>query len=256
MGILNSVLVGKSRKSAGNITTYQRIGVSCFRQKPTLSPGYKPTVPQLMQQKVFKFFKQNLDASGLMSIVNLYFDAKPRKGKSETRYNMFYRSFMPHLVAEKKAIYELDDDALVDASVFMGTSADNNDNLIQGVLGALNIVSNSAGSLVVSAAALDDLIARANRNLGSSDTPFTTNNFFLAVVGVDKTTSTKMYVGAAANVVPSLASNNYTFNLATEYAKINAANKGYVCLMLAGKTSGGDIDANARAFSTDSIPFQ
>ena len=255
MGILNSVLVGKSRKSAGNITTYQRIGVSCFRQKPTLSPGYKPTVPQLMQQKVFKFFKQNLDASGLMSVVNLYFDAKPRKGKSETRYNMFYRSFMPHLVAAKKDIYELDDDSLVDASVFMGTSANNNDNLIQGVLGALNIVSNSAGSLVVSAAALDDLISRANRNLGTSDTPFTKNNFFLAVVGVDKTTSSRLYVGAAANIVPSLSGNNYTFNLETEYAKINAANKGYVCLMLAGKTSGGDIDANARAFSTDSVPF-
>ena len=162
MGILRSVALGKSRKSAGDLTFYTRIGVACFRQKPALSPGYKATVPQRMQQKVFQFMKRNIDASGVKAFIDNFLDAKAKSGRSETKMNIFYRNFMPHLVAQKAAIYELADNEMVDNSIFLGTSATNSDKLTSGVLGELTLKTAAAASITMDATILDAIIQKAN----------------------------------------------------------------------------------------------
>ena len=139
MGILNSVALGKSRNSAGNITFYNRIGVGCFRQKAGVSPNYKPTAAQQMQQRVFKFIKANIDASGVMSLLRIIYDAKPKAGKSQTMYNMFYKSFTPHVVASKPAIFDLPIDRLENPAIFLGLAGAHTDIFSNGVLGALPV---------------------------------------------------------------------------------------------------------------------
>lgn len=253
MGILNSIALGKSRKSAGNVTFYGRLGVSCFRQKPVRSPGYKSSVAQQMQQSVFRFMKQNVDASGVKTFVDLFYDVRPRKGKSETKFNMFYRSFMPHLVAQKMAIYELAADDYVNSSIFMGTYATNTNKLTNGVLGTMFFKSVSSTAIIIDAAQLDAVIAKANTLLSGSDTPFTINNCFLGVFGA-KTGSNVEYVnGTPTQIIPTLADGEYTFDVTTLLTDVDTAKQAYVVLMMASANDDGTIDLNKRKFATDSV---
>lgn len=255
MGILRSVALGKSRKSAGELTFYNRIGVACFRQKPARSPGYKPTVPQRMQQAVFRFMKANVDKSGVKNFVDQFYDAKPRTGKSETTFNMFYRAFMPHLVASKKAIYELPAEDIVNNSLFMGTPASNNDILTNGILGALELKSASAASITIDAIVLDAIIAKANQQLSTNDVPFTINNLFMGLFGA-KTGSDVDYINVpATNVIPTLADGVYTFDTSGLTKDLDLAKKAYVAMLIGGVAEGGSLDITRRRFATDSASF-
>lgn len=256
MGILRSVALGKSRKSAGELTFYQRIGVSCFRQKPSKSPGYKSSVPQRMQQSVFRFMKANMDAANLKSFVDLYYDAKPRKGKSETKMNMFYRAFMPHLVNSKLAIYELPTDNLVAPGLYLGTPSENNDKLTNGQLGDLTLLSGDAASFTMSSVALDQIIDKANTLISAKETPFTINDLFVGLVAADETSNTGYRTVTAASIIPTLADNVYTFDISSIAAGINVGVTAYVALLVAGKDSQGDIDVTRRKFATDSAKLQ
>lgn len=253
MGILRSVALGKSRKSAGELTFYQRIGVACFRQKPAKSPGYKSSVPQRMQQSVFRFIKANMDAAGLKSFVDLYYDAKPRKGKSETKMNMFYRSFLPHLVAEKPQIYALPIEDLINPALFLGVAGTSADKLTNGQLGDLIILSGSADNMTMSATALDQIIDKANTMISSKETPFNTGNLFVGLVGADPTSNTGYKVVEAANIEPVLANDVYTFDLSTITTGVSFASNVYVALLVAGKDSEGAIDITRRKFATDTV---
>ena len=252
MGILNSVALGKSRNSAGNITFYNRIGVGCFRQKAGVSPNYKPTVAQQMQQKVFKFIKANIDASGVMALLRITYDAKAKAGKSQTMYNMFYKSFTPHIVAQKPAIYGLTEDDLVDPAIFLGAPAAHDDIFSNGVLGALSVKSSYIDEVAVDAVVLNNLIAKANSMLSVSDTPFTTNDCFVSLFGASNSTENGYEAVFPTNVVPTLEENVYTFNIATLSGSISSSVASYMVLTLA-KRSGATIDSTKRMFSTDSI---
>lgn len=256
MGILRSVALGKSRKSAGELTFYQRIGVSCFRQKPSKSPGYKSSVPQRMQQSVFRFMKANMDAANLKSFVDLFYDAKPRKGKSETKMNMFYRAFMPHLVNSKLAIYELPTDDLVAPGLYLGTPSMNNDKLTNGQLGDLTILSGDASAFTMSSVALDQIIDKANTLISDKETPFTINDLFVGLVAADETSNTGYRTITAASIIPTLANNVYTFDISTIASGINIGVTAYVALLVAGKDAQGDIDITRRKFATDSAKLQ
>lgn len=251
MGILRSVALGKSRKSAGELTFYQRIGVACFRQKPAKSPGYKSSVPQRMQQSVFRFIKANMDAAGLKSFVDLYYDAKPRKGKSETKMNMFYRSFLPHLVAEKPQIYALSIEDLINPALFLGVAGSSADKLTNGQLGDLILLSGSADNMTMSATALDQIIDKANTMISSKETPFGISNLFVGLVGADPTSNTGYKVVEAANITPTLAGDTYTFDLSAITEGVDLASNVYVALLVAGKDSQGAIDITRRKFATD-----
>lgn len=252
MGILNSVALGKSRNSAGNITFYNRIGVGCFRQKAGVSPNYKPTVAQQMQQKVFKFIKANIDASGVMALLRMTYDAKPKAGKSQTMYNMFYKSFTPHIVMQKPAIYTLSEDDLVDPAIFLGAPAAHNDIFSNGVLGALTAKTSYVDDLTIDAVALDNLIAKANAMLSANDTPFTINDCFISLFGASNSAESGYEVVFPTNVVPTLAENAYKFDISALTGPISSSVAAYMVLTLA-KKSGASIDSTKRMFSTDSI---
>ena len=252
MGILNSVALGKSRNSAGNITFYNRIGVGCFRQKAGVSPNYKPTVAQQMQQRVFKFIKANIDASGVMALLRITYDAKPKAGKSQTMYNMFYRSFTPHVVGQKPAIYDLTDDNLVDPAIFLGAPASHNDIFSNGVLGALPVVSSSVDGVVVDATVLDNIVAKANSMLSASDMPFTTNDFFVSIFGASKSADGGYEVVFPTKVTPTKEGGTYKFDVASISASVSPSAAAFIMLTLA-KSSGNTIDMTKRMFSTDSV---
>lgn len=255
MGILRSVALGKSRKSAGELTFYNRIGIPCFRQKPARSPGYKSTVPQRMQQSVFRFMKANVDKSGVKAFVDQFYDAKPRKGKSETTFNMFYRAFMPHLVASKKAIYELPVEDIVNNALFLGTPASNNDLLTNGVLGSFDISTASATEITMDAIVLDAIIAKANQMLSEKDTPFTINDLFLGVFGAKTGSDTDYVLVPATNVMPTLADSVYTFDITALAADLDLSKKAYVSMIVGGVNDAGGLDLTRRHFATDSASF-
>lgn len=252
MGILNSVALGKSRNSAGNITFYNRIGVGCFRQKAGVSPNYKPTVAQQMQQRVFKFIKANIDNSGVMALLKLTYDAKPKAGKSQTMYNMFYKSFTPHIVAQKPAIYALTEDNMVDPAIFLGTPASHNDIFSNGVLGALPVQSASADGVVVDAVVLDSLISKANSMLSAGDTPFSINDCHISLFGASKSADGGYEVVFPTKVTPTLSEGAYKFDVSSISASVSPSAACYIMLTLA-KSSGKAIDTTKRMFSTDSV---
>lgn len=252
MGILNSVALGKSRNSAGNITFYNRIGVGCFRQKAGVSPNYKPTVAQQMQQKVFKFIKANIDASGVMALLRITYDAKPKAGKSQTMYNMFYKSFTPHIVMQKPTIYGLTEDDMVNPAIFLGTPASHNDIFSNGILGALPVVSSSVDGVIVDAIVLDSLISKANSMLSANDIPFSIDDCFVSIFGASKSTDGGYEVVFPTKVTPSLGDGTYTFDVSSISNSISSSATSYFVLTLA-KSSGSAIDTTKRMFSTDSV---
>lgn len=252
MGILNSVALGKSRNSAGNITFYNRIGVGCFRQKAGVSPNYKPTVAQQMQQKAFKFIKANIDASGVMALLRLVYDAKPKAGKSQTMYNMFYKSFTPHIVAQKPAIYELTEDNLVDPAIFLGAPGAHSDIFSNGVLGSLVAKSATYEGVSIDATALDNLVAKANAMLSAGDTPFTVNDCFVSIFGAKKEAGDDYQIVFPTKMQPTLEDGAYTFNIKTLTGSLSPSVASYFMLTLA-KSSGSAIDTTKRRFSVDSI---
>ena len=252
MGILNSVALGKSRNSAGNITFYNRIGVGCFRQKAGVSPNYKPTTAQQMQQKVFKFIKANLDASGVMALLKITYDAKPKAGKSQTMYNMFYKSFTPHVVAQKPAIYNLTEDNLVDPAIFLGAPASHNDIFSNGVLGALPVVSSSVDGVVVDTVVLDSLVSKANSMLSAGDIPFTADDCFISLFGASKSADGGYEIVFPTHIVPTPGDGIYTFDVSRISGSVSPSAACYIVLTLA-KRLGSAIDMTKRMFSTDSI---
>ena len=252
MGILNSVALGKSRNSAGNITFYNRIGVGCFRQKAGVSPNYKPTVAQQQQQKVFKFIKANLDASGVMALLKLTYDAKPKAGKSQTMYNMFYKSFTPHIVMQKPAIYALADDDMVNPAIFLGAPASHNDIFSNGVLGALPVVSASVDGVVVDTVVLDSLISKANSMLSAGDMPFSVNDCFMSIFGASKSADGGYEVVFPTKVTPTQGDGAYKFDVSSISGSVSPSAACYIVLTLA-KSSGSAIDMTKRMFSTDSV---
>lgn len=211
MAVIQSTIFEKAKKANGNTVYYRRIGVQMARSKPMPKENATYTTSQLKQQKVFRFFKANIDDSGVIALVNLCYDAKPQSGKSQTKYNMFYKSFMPHIVAQKEEIWALDEESLVNEGIFLGSDAENPDNLTKGILGAIEISSLSNQSATISAAALDAMIEKANSKLSSKSTPFTTDNLFMAAFGAGEDSGFMLKM--PTKVAPTLSGDSYTINL-------------------------------------------
>lgn len=252
MAISRSLATGKSRKSAGDLTYYTRLGVACFRQKPTRSPGYKSSVPQRMQQAVFRFMKQNVDASGVKSFIDTFYDAKARKGKSETKMNMFYRAFMPHMVASKISIYGLSEDSMINPALFLGAPATNKDRLTNGVLGTLILGESTLSSMTISEDFLSQILDKANKLISVSATPYTTDDIFVGIFGASPTMQTGYQLVSPTNIKPTLANGVYTFDISTLTTGMSDNTNVYVALMVAGVDASGGVDVLRRKFATDS----
>lgn len=255
MAIQRSIITGSARKSAGDATFYKRIGVQMFRQKPL--PKENPTfsVAQKKQQSVFRFMKANIDASSVMTLINLCYDAKPRSGKSETQYNMFYRAFMPHLVAQREEIYALDADAMVDNSIFLGTDATNGDKLTNGILGDVAVTSIDATSITMPQLVLDSLISKANAKLSSNATPFNETNVFIAVFGAKSSSDTDYVLVPPTKVTPASDEDVVTITISTLTTGMDAAKKAYAIPVIGYPTADGALDVDQRYFCADSLGF-
>lgn len=185
MGILNSVLVGKARNSAGNITTYNRLGVSCFRQKPSLSPGYVPSAAQRQQRRVYQYVKTVINNYALAPTINFLTDAARKSGKGQTKMNMFYQSFLPHIQEHRLDVSALPDASLTEADLFLGTIGDSIDAFARGSLGSLALDPSTAGAISVSSTAMQSVLDKANSMRSTSQSEFTLADVYINYVYSD-----------------------------------------------------------------------
>lgn len=257
MGILNSVALGKSKKSAGNVNFYNRIGVPCFRQKPAKRGNAGATQAQLMQQKVYRFIKINMDAIGLKSIIDLMFDKKPAAGKSQTKMNMFYKAFMPTLIAQKKTIYELSEEAMIAPEIMFPSAEGPNIKIIEGILGGVagtsGSVSEGSATFTVKAVVLDEIIANANSRISAKVTPFTINDIMIGGVVTDSNGKKQAAVVMPKGVVPTLADGVYTFSVDLSGNGVTTPNQAYLALRIVHYENETTPDPLSPAFSTDNF---
>lgn len=205
-----------------------------------------------MQQRVFKFIKANIDASGVMSLLRLVYDAKPKAGKSQTMYNMYYKSFTPHIVMAKPAIFDLPIDGLVNPAIFLGAAGAHSDIFSNGVLGALPVAEVTETSVSIEASVLESVIAKANSYLSMTDDPFTINDLHVSLFGESKTAASGYGIVYPTSVTPSLSGGSYTLDLTSLMSDFVLSTALYMTVTLA-KSKDGAIDMTRRYFSTDSV---
>lgn len=254
MAIFNSIIAGTSRKSAGNATFYQRLGTNCFRQKASPKEGRTYSANQLKQQKLYKFIKANIDAGFMKPFIDIVFDAKRKSGKGQTKMNMFYQNVMPQLVAQRDALYELAEDAMVHSEKFFGVGQDLGGKFSKGSLGSCAVATLTKTAATIPAAALDNYLAIANASLSPSDTPFTTANVFVAMITSDAE-GTGYVIAYPTKIAPTTAGGNYSIATTTlpwpEGLKI-ATN----FILIIGRTGEGtSLDTSHKYFCTDSVYF-
>ena len=254
MGILNSIVVGKARNKAGSAVFYTRMGVPCFREKAVTSKNRSFSTTQLAQQKLYKFVKQNLDAFGIMPVVNQLFDMKSAAGKGQTTYNLFYKAFLPHIQAQREQISALADDELVSADLFFLQPEGYNDRLIEGVLGSSGgeLSSDDSGNveLNISALAVQGLLEKANAKLSANDTPFTIENIFIGSI-----TQTTANGNTIAIVNPTKATADSAGATIEHQVRATAPNGtfAYATIVVGYPGTGSGVDMTKKHYSADSL---
>lgn len=254
MAIFNSIIAGTSRKSAGNATFYQRLGTNCFRQKASPKEGRTYSVNQLKQQKLYKFIKANIDAGFLKPFIDIVFDAKRKSGKGQTKMNMFYQNVMPQLVAQRDAIYELAEDAMVNSEKFFGVSQEISGKFSKGSLGACAVASLTKSLATIPGSAMENYLAIANASLAPSDTPFTINDVFVAMVTSDAKGSGYV-VTYPTQIQPKAADANYTINTSTLPWPEQPTIASHFILIIGRTGTGSSLDTTQKYFCTDSVFF-
>lgn len=254
MAIFNSIIAGTSRKSAGNATFYQRLGTNCFRQKPVPKEGKTYSVNQLKQQKLYKFMKANIDAGFMKPFIDIVYDAKRKSGKGQTKMNMFYQNVMPQLVAQRDAIYEYSEQELVNAEVFFGTGKELGGKFSKGSLGSCAVSSLTKSVATIPGAALENYLAIANASLSSSDTPFTINDVFVAMI-TSNAEGTGYVITYPTQIQPQAAESNYTIATTTLPWPDNLTIATNFILIIGRTGTAQSLDTSQKYFCTDSVYF-
>lgn len=254
MAIFNSIIAGASRKSAGNATFYQRLGTNCFRQKPVPKEGRTYSVNQLKQQKLYKFIKANIDAGFMKPFIDIVFDAKRKSGKGQTKMNMFYQNVMPQLVAQRDLIYELPEKDLVSSEKLFGSGQEMGGKFSKGSLGSCAVSSLTKSVATIPAAALDNYLAIANTSLSPSDTPFTIDNVFVAMISSDAE-GTGYVITYPVKIKPTAAGSNYTIATTTFPWPDNLTIATNIILVIGRAGEGTSLDSSQKYFCTDSVYF-
>ena len=254
MGILNSIVVGKARNKAGSAVFYTRMGVPCFREKAVLSKNRSYSAAQLAQQKVYKFIKTNLDAFGLMPIVNVLFDQKASSGKGQTKYNLFYKAFIPHIQAQRDEIALLDDSDMKSASLFLRQPSGYNDRIIEGVLGASGATLTSATSgnatLTMDALAVQGLLEKANAKLSAGDTLFTIDNIFVGSIVQGTNDADTIAITMPKKATADSAGTGIEMEIATGTSQDTAI---YALIAVGYPGDSNSLDTSKKYYSADSI---
>ena len=254
MGILNSIVVGKARNKAGSAVFYTRMGVPCFREKAVLSKNRSYSAAQLAQQKVYKFIKTNLDAFGLMPIVNVLFDQKASSGKGQTKYNLFYKAFIPHIQAQRDEIALLDDSEMKSASMFLRQPSGFNDRIIEGVLGASGATLTSASSgnatLTMDALAVQGLLEKANAKLSANDTLFTIDNIFVGSIVQGTDDADTIAITMPKKATADSAGTGIQMEIATGTSQDTAI---YALIAVGYPGDSNSLDTSKKYYSADSL---
>lgn len=255
MAIFNSIIAGTSRKSAGNATFYQRLGTNCFRQKASPKEGRTYSVNQLKQQKLYKFIKANIDAGFLKPFIDVVYDAKRKSGKGQTKMNMFYQNVMPQLVGQRDEIYALAEDAMVKSEMFFGVNQEIGGKFSKGSLGACAVSSLTKTLATIPGAAMENYLAIANASLSPSDTPFTINDVFVAMVTSDAE-GTGYVTTYPTKIQPQAADANYTINTSTLPWPAQLTIASNFILVIGRSGTGTSLDTTQKYFCTDSVFFE
>lgn len=254
MGILNSIVVGKARNKAGSAVFYTRMGVPCFREKAVLSKNRSYSAAQLAQQKVYKFIKTNLDAFGLMSVVNVLFDQKASSGKGQTKYNLFYKAFIPHIQAQRDEIAQLDDSEMKSASLFLRQPAGYDDRIIEGVLGSsgatLTSASTGDATLTMDALAVQGLLDKANAKLSAGDALFTIDNIFVGSIVQGSNDEDTMAITMPKKATADSAGTGIDMEVATGTTKDTAI---YALIAVGYADTSSNLDTSKKFYSADSV---
>lgn len=254
MGILNSIVVGKARNKAGSAVFYTRMGVPCFREKAVLSKNRSYSAAQLAQQKVYKFIKTNLDAFGLMPIVNMLFDQKASSGKGQTKYNLFYKAFIPHIQAQRDEIAQLEDSEMKSASLFFRQPSGFDDRIIEGVLGSSGaaLASDTSGdaTLTMDALAVQGLLEKANAKLSAGDTLFTIDNIFVGSIVQGTNDADTIAITMPKKATADTAGTGISMEIATGTSKDTAI---YALIAVGYPGESNSLDTSKKFYSADSI---
>lgn len=254
MGILNSIVVGKARNKAGSAVFYTRMGVSCFREKAVLSKNRSYSAAQLAQQKVYKFIKTNLDAFGLMSIVNVLFDQKASSGKGQTKYNLFYKAFIPHIQAQRDEIAQLDESEMKSASLFLRQPSGYSDRIIEGVLGAsgATLTSDTSGdaTLTMDALAVQGLLEKANAKLSANDTLFTIDNIFVGSIVQGNSDADTVTVTMPKKATADSAGTGISMEVASGTTRSTPI---YALIAVGYADGSSNLDTSKKFYSADSV---
>lgn len=254
MSILNSIVVGKARNKAGSAVFYTRMGVPCFREKAVLSKNRSYSAAQLAQQKVYKFIKTNLDAFGLMPIVNVLFDQKASSGKGQTKYNLFYKAFLPHIQAQRDEIALLDDSEMKSASLFLRQPSGYDDRIIEGVLGAsgATLASDTSGdaTLTMDALAVQGLLEKANAKLSANDMLFTIDNIFVGSIVQGTNDADTVAITMPKKATADSAGTGIEMEIATGTTKGTAI---YALIAVGYPDESSNLDTSKKYYSSDSI---
>lgn len=254
MGILNSIVVGKARNKAGSAVFYTRMGVPCFREKAVLSKNRSYSAAQLAQQKVYKFIKTNLDAFGLMSIINTLFDQKASSGKGQTKYNLFYKAFIPHIQAQRDEIALLEDSEMMSASLFLRQPSGYNDRIIEGVLGASGATLTSANTgnatLTMDALAVQGLLEKANAKLSASDILFTIDNIFVGSIVQGTNDADTIAITMPKKATANSAGTGIEMEIATGTSQDTAI---YALIAVGYPSDSNSLDTSKKYYSADSL---
>lgn len=254
MAIFNSIIAGISRKSAGNATFYQRLGTNCFRQKPVPKEGRTYSVNQLKQQKLYKFIKANIDAGFLKPFIDVVFDAKRKSGKGQTKMNMFYQNVMPQLVAQRNEIYELAEDAMIDPEMFFGTGYAGEKRFSKGSLGACAVSALTKTEATIPVAALENYLAVANTSLSPSDTPFTINDVFIAMI-IGNAAGDGYDIAYPTKALPVAADGSYTIDTSKMPWNTQPTVASNFILIIGRAGTSSALDTAQKYFCTDSVYF-
>lgn len=254
MSILNSIVVGKARNKAGSAVFYTRMGVPCFREKAVLSKNRSYSAAQLAQQKVYKFFKTNLDVFGLMPIVNMLFDQKASSGKGQTKYNLFYKAFLPHIQAQRDEIAQLEDSEMRSAALFFRQPSGYDDKIIEGVLGSsgATLASDTSGdaTLTMDALAVQGLLDKANAKLSAGDALFTIDNIFVGSIVQGTNDADTIAITMPKKATADTAGTGIEMDLATGTSQGTAI---YALIAVGYPDESSNLDTSKKFYSADSI---
>lgn len=254
MSILNSIVVGKARNKAGSAVFYTRMGVPCFREKAVLSKNRSYSAAQLAQQKVYKFFKTNLDVFGLMPIVNMLFDQKASSGKGQTKYNLFYKAFLPHIQAQRDEIAQLEDSEMRSAALFFRQPSGYDDKIIEGVLGSsgATLASDTSGdaTLTMDALAVQGLLDKANAKLSAGDALFTIDNIFVGSIVQGTNDADTIAITMPKKATADTAGTGIEMDLATGTSQDTAI---YALIAVGYPDESSNLDTSKKFYSADSI---